>query len=127
MLFLMLNPSTATATDDDPTIRRCIGFARRWGFGALAVGNLFAVRSTDPRCIRQVANPVGKDNDEWLQRLRRDSALCVAAWGNHGVFAGRADAVRRLLAPLHALKLTQCRQPAHPLYIAGATNPVEWQ
>jgi hypothetical protein len=67
VLFIGLNPSSADDRRDDPTIRRCTGFARRWGFGRLAVGNLFALRTPHPSQLRRVPSPVGPRNDRWLQ------------------------------------------------------------
>src|SRR5262245_52290853 len=82
VLFVMLNPSTADEDCDDATIRRCIGFARSWGFGAMAAGNLFALRSTSPTVLKTSRRPVGRGNDAWLVRLQSTSAVVVAAWGN---------------------------------------------
>jgi hypothetical protein len=81
VLFVMLNPSTADEAMDDPTIRRCIGLARSWGFSALAVGNLFAYRTTSPADLSASADPVGSKNDHWLHRLHEESSLTIAAWG----------------------------------------------
>src|SRR5882724_4976365 len=69
VLFVGLNPSTADALQDDPTIRRCIRFAKAWGYGALYMGNLFAFRATDPRAMKAEADAVGPDNDGWLRQL----------------------------------------------------------
>src|SRR3954453_788312 len=82
-VFIMLNPSTADATDDDPTIRRCIGFARQWGCGRLAVLNLFALRATDPAWMKQADNPVGPENRDWFDRTFPAShdGPVVCAWG----------------------------------------------
>lgn len=73
-LFVGLNPSTADAERDDPTTRRCVRFARDWGFGGLLVGNLFAYRATRPRDLRAAAEPVGPENDWWLAALAREAA-----------------------------------------------------
>ena len=81
VLFALLNPSTADALRDDPTIRRCMAFARRWRFGALEVVNLFAFRSTDPLGLRKVQDPVGPDNDAQLRAAARRSTRMVAGWG----------------------------------------------
>lgn len=88
--FVMLNPSTATEHVDDPTIRRCIGFARSWDAGRLVIGNLFALRATDPRVMKAHAEPVGPDNDQHLLAIAREAHLVVCAWGNHGAHRGRA-------------------------------------
>ena len=77
----MLNPSTADETADDPTIRKCIALAKSWGFGSLAVGNLFAFRTPSPVVLKQAQSPVGDLNDEWLNTLQQTAALIVTAWG----------------------------------------------
>jgi hypothetical protein len=126
LLFVMLNPSMADETTDDPTIRRCIGFARAWGFGSLAVGNLFAFRTPKPGELRTSAEPIGAGNDEWLIRLNEESALTVAAWGNHGHFLDRSNTVRSILPDLHVLRLTERGEPQHPLYMPRDAVPFSW-
>ena len=122
----MLNPSTADETTDDPTIRRCIGFARAWGFGSLAVGNLFAFRATKPGDLRTCVKPIGAANDDWLVRLNQESALTVAAWGNHGDYLDRSHSVRTILSDLHVLRLTKHGEPQHPLYVPRDAVPLRW-
>lgn len=121
--FIGLNPSTADETQDDPTIRRCIGFAKRWGYGGLVMLNLFAYRSTDPRGLKVAADPVGPENDETLLRVTAEAGCVIAAWGAHGALFGRDAAVRRLLAhlTLDHLGLTKAGHPRHPLYLARST------
>lgn len=118
--FIGLNPSTADETNDDPTIRRCVAFAKAWGSGALCMTNLFAWRDTDPEKMKRVADPIGADNDEWLFRIARDAGLRVAAWGNHGTHLNRGKRVALTLADagfaLSCFRLTKARQPEHPLY-----------
>jgi hypothetical protein len=126
VLFIMFNPSTADETADDPTIRRCIGFARSWGFGSLAVGNLFAFQTSRPGEIRTSAEPIGTGNDGWLVRLQAESALNVAAWGIHGCFLGRGSVVRSILPDLHILRLTKHGEPQHPLYMPRDAVPLRW-
>jgi hypothetical protein len=126
VLFVMLNPSTADETRDDPTIRRCLGFARSWGFGALAVGNLFAFRTPSPAALRLALEPVGENNDDWLLLLRAESELAVAAWGDQGRFLGRGAAIRTSLPMLHVLGTTRLGEPRHPLYLPARTEPVRW-
>ncbi len=123
--FIMLNPSTADGQRDDPTVRRCLGFARAWGYDALDVVNLFAYRTPRPADVRAAADPVGPDNDRFLLDVTARAGLVVAAWGNHGAWLGRTDAVRHLLAdvPLHCLALTGQGQPRHPLYARATLHP----
>src|SRR5438128_11131670 len=91
--FVMLSPSTADAMHDDPTIRRCVGFARAWGCGGVDVVNLFALRATDPRALRKAADPIGPANERHLRRAVRAAGLVVLAWGAHAM--ARAGARRR--------------------------------
>lgn len=128
VLFVMLNPSTADATSDDPTIRRCQGYARAWGYGALRVANLFALRSTDPAGLRCAADPVGPKNDATIQRLSHAAPLTVAAWGAHPFALDRArDVARRLLLAPHCLDRTRDGHPRHPLYLRRDLLPVPWE
>ncbi len=126
-LVIGLNPSTADASRNDPTIRRCIGFARAWGYDALCMANLFGYRATDPATLLQVADPVGPENDATLISLARDAAVVVAAWGVHGRHRGRDQAVRRMLPDLHVLRLTKAGHPGHPLYLPGGLMPQRWE
>ena len=126
VLFVMLNPSTADAVEDDPTIGRCIGFAKSWGFGSLAVGNLFAFRTPSPALLVHAHDPIGADNEQWLDKLQRSADLTVAAWGNHGRLRGRGEAVARTLISPHVLRLNKTGEPAHPLYIAADARPTRW-
>ncbi|MDO6459345.1 DUF1643 domain-containing protein [Granulosicoccaceae sp. 1_MG-2023] len=124
LLIIGLNPSTADAQRNDPTIRRCIGFARDWGFGRLTVANLFAYRATLPSDLKAAADPVGPRNNHWLRKLAREADLVVAAWGNDGRFMGRADAVRRFLPDLYCIRMNSLGEPAHPLYLKRGLRPV---
>lgn len=126
MTWIMLNPSTADAETDDPTIRRCIGFAKAWGFGSFRVVNLFALRSTDPAALRSHPDPIGPKNDEYLRDATADVSLTVAAWGNHGAFLGRGYAVAASIPRLHVLNMTKEGQPAHPLYLPKTREPMPW-
>lgn len=122
--FVMLNPNTADATHDDPTIRRCVGFARRWGFGRLVVVNLFAYRARHPRALRTVRDPVGPDADRHLVAAAAEAHRVVAAWGNHGQWRGRDEAALALLGAPLCLGLTNSGAPRHPLYLPADTSPV---
>lgn len=122
MLFIGLNPSTADAIEDDPTIRRCIRFADDRGYGRLAVANLFAYRATKPAVLRKALHPIGKTNNRWLLRLAAESDVCVAAWGNGGRHLGRDAEVIALLGDLKCLGHTTAGAPRHPLYVRVDTK-----
>lgn len=128
-LFLMLNPSTADAFQLDPTVRRCIGFASSWGCDQLLVGNLFALRSTDPKALYETADPVGAQNDSMLRELAELADVVVCAWGVHGAHQDRGRVVRAALQPvfdLHHLGLTKDGHPRHPLYLPAVLTPQRW-
>jgi hypothetical protein len=124
MLVIGLNPSTADATNDDATIRRCRGFAAREGCGGLQVVNLFAYRSTDPAALTRVADPVGPDNDVHIAAAEF-AAVAVAAWGASGRLNGRdrdvTDLIHSLGVPLRCWGYTKAGHPRHPLYLPGST------
>lgn len=131
-LFVMLNPSTATEVQNDPTVERCERRARALGFGAFRVTNIFAFRATDPRAMRAVADPVGPDNDaairESVDWAGGPADRIVCAWGTHGAHLNRGAAVAQLLREsgrdLHHLGLTAAGAPKHPLYI-GYAQPLQ--
>ena len=124
--FIGLNPSTADEFNDDPTVRHCIGFARRWGFGGMYMLNVFAFRSTNPRALKTVADPIGPRNDAALLTTCRRCDMVVACWGMWGGLFDRHQAVVELLGkiPIHCLGMTQGGRPKHPLYLRSTTAPV---
>lgn len=122
-VFIGLNPSTADATLDDPTIRKCIGYARRWGYGALCMVNLFAWRATDPRDMLTAADPVGPANDYHLNKATAEAHMIIAAWGAHGGHMDRDREVIAMFPRLHALHRTKSGAPGHPLYLPGNAAP----
>ncbi len=127
VMMIGLNPSTADARHDDPTIRRCIRFARDWGGAGLLMVNLFAFRATYPSVLKAETDPVGPRNDLWIRRMASQSQLRVAAWGNHGVFMDRAGQIQRMLrGKLSVLRETGAGQPAHPLYLPAHLEPRPW-
>lgn len=131
VLFVGLNPSTADESVDDPTIRRCVGFAKRWRIGGLPVGgllmgNLFAYRSTYPKALRTVEDPVGPDNDVWLTTMAVRSALVIAAWGADDFAVDRAKEVSSLLGEMKALRITKTGAPGHPVRLPNALEPIAW-
>lgn len=116
ILFIGLNPSTADEKIDDPTIRRCINYAQNWGYGSLLMVNLFAYRATMPTELKNVKNPIGKDNDLHIIELSKKVDVAVAAWGNEGSHLNRDKEVKKLIPNLKCLKINKSGQPAHPLY-----------
>ena len=95
-MFVGLNPSTADEIKDDPTSRKCMRFAQSWGYGGIILANLFAYRATDPRELKGVSDPVGPENDHWLNRLADEAGIVIAAWGIHGGFMRRDSVVMDL-------------------------------
>ena len=125
LTWVMLNPSMADERRDDPTIRRCIAFSRAWGFGALRVVNLFALRTPTPCALLEAADVLGPGGERALRSALRSADAVVVAWGNvHPRLSGRAEEVRRLLpAEAMCLGVTGRGEPRHPLYVAGGTEP----
>ena len=127
VMMIGLNPSTADAKKNDPTIRRCVGFARDWGFGGVWVLNLFAFRATYPGDLKAAVDPVGPRNDEWIRRVARDVKRAVAVWGNDGTFLDRSMQVRGMLGDgLEVIRLNAGGEPAHPLYLPKGLKPTSW-
>jgi hypothetical protein len=129
-LFIMLNPSTATEFQNDPTVERCERRARALGFGAFRVTNIFAYRATDPQKMRAQADPVGPENDAAILGAVSWADRVICAWGNHGAHLGRgafvAAMLRKTPVPLWHLGLTQSGVPKHPLYTGYAVQPLRW-
>lgn len=129
VLFIMLNGSTADAEKDDPTLRRCIGFAKAWDYGSLEVVNLFGYRTTFPQELKRAPDPVGPENDRYVLAAVRRSDIIIAAWGTHGKHRGRDKQVIRMLidggvTEIMCLEKTKDGHPRHPLYIRGDAAPV---
>lgn len=133
--WIMLNPSRADHAIDDPTIRRCMGFARRWECGGIMVVNLFALRSPHPDDLLKHADPIGPDNDVFLFTEAKCCTPMIAAWGNGGHLKSRGARVRRILGErkiaLHHLGLTKDGSPKHPLArgnhrIPDDQEPILW-
>lgn len=132
LLFVMLNPSTADASDDDPTIRRCIGFGRRERAGGLVVVNLFAFRATDPKALENAPDPIGPDNARWVETCAAEaSGPIIAAWGA-SVPRRHEDAVGQKILPLlpanrlRCLGRTASGAPRHPLYLLATAALEPW-
>ncbi|WP_374440453.1 DUF1643 domain-containing protein [Epilithonimonas sp.] len=131
VLFIMLNPSTADAYDDDPTIRRCNGFAKSWGYGGLIVCNLFAYRSKDPRELLKVKNPQGNENITYLEYYANFSEKIICAWGNESILK-RIPNQRHIVefiyqqkSKVHYLELSKNGTPKHPLYLKKDLIPIK--
>lgn len=130
VLFVMLNPSTADGVSDDPTLRRCIGFARSWGLGRLEVCNLFAYRTPTPRALQTERDPVGPLNDSVLASVAKRADLTVVAWGVAGRLRQRDDYVTRTLLEgrsLYCLGWTRTGAPRHPLYVPRTVELVRYR
>lgn len=131
--WVMLNPSTATASTDDNTIRRVVEFSRRWGYGTTHVVNLFALRSSRPAALLTAEDPVGPDNDAAIAEALSSSEESVVAWGNHGTIPNPRSGVARcqeivglIDSPVSCLGVTKRNQPRHPLYLPAHTDPVPY-
>lgn len=122
--WVMLNPSTADAEVDDPTIRRCINFAASWAYGGIVVRNLFALRATDPGELDQHPDPVGPENNEYLAHCRHE-VMTVIAWGARGGHRGHTvlDLLTRHGVRPYQLAQTKSAQPRHPLYLPANLRP----
>jgi hypothetical protein len=129
LLWIMLNPSTADAAQDDRTISRCVRFSRGFGFDSLIVGNLYAYRATDKSQLWEVEDPAGPEADQWLAQLASTATDVICAWGEEGPIRGRADAVRRMLRGIPSasyLVMNASGHPRHPLYVHGSTERKVW-
>ena len=133
VMFIGLNPSTADETKDDPTIRRCIGYAKSWGYGALCMTNLFAWRETDSSKLRLVENPVGADNQHYLLKIASEAALVIAAWGTKGTQRGIVQDLtvcqwlKEVGVEIYCLRKTKDGHPEHPLYLPKNLNPQRFE
>lgn len=122
-VFVMLNPSTADANEDDATIRRCISFAKKWNCGGIIVVNLFAYRATDPKELHAVADPQGPGNLTHVFNAARCSQLIVCAWGAYNKLNGQdkkiIDCIKRAtnMVDIVCLGTTKAGHPKHPLYL----------
>jgi hypothetical protein len=122
MTFVLLNPSTADATKLDPTLRRCVGFASREGYGGMVILNLYAFRTPYPKVLRTTIDPVGPEND---RALAEATGAVVAGWGSNADPARVVQAMA-LLPPLRAMGVTKDGHPRHPLYVGAETPLIEW-
>jgi hypothetical protein len=131
VLFIMLNPSTADGEKDDPTIRRCVNFAKAWNYERVEVVNLFAYRTSSPDDLFRTAsggfNVEGPQNQKHVQLAAASAGLIIAAWGARQTY-GQDETMLGWLDnyPLYTLGLTKLKLPIHPLYVSGTTKPKKW-
>jgi len=128
--FVMLNPSTATEVQNDPTVERCERRARAMGYSAFQVVNIFAFRATDPADMRRAGDPIGPENDAAIVQAAAWADCIICAWGTHGAHMERGARVMQMLRQkghqLHHLGLAKGGAPKHPLYISYGVQPMEW-
>lgn len=124
VMFIGLNPSRANGQRTDATVRRCIAYAKRWGFGAVRIVNIFSWIDTDPAAMKLAADPVGPRNDRHLKARAAEADLIVTVWGSHGSHQGRDQVVKRIFkGRLHALAINKDGSPSHPLYLRKNLRP----
>lgn len=129
-MFVGLNPSTADENQNDPTVARCIKYAMRWGFDQFVMTNIFGYRATNPKDMKAHPEPVGSENDAWLEKLASEAGLVLCAWGNHGEHLDRGKKVVELLSPvseLHCLRVAKTGHPMHPLYQRADLDPIHYK
>lgn len=127
-VFIMLNPSTADAEKDDPTIRRCRTFAQRLGCGKLVVVNIFAYRSSSPKVLKSVPDPYGPENKHYLDlHLSDPTSIKIAAWGTNGLAELEGDRIAKKYGPLKCLGTNKSGSPKHPLYVHGRAPLIDWK
>ena len=131
VVFVMLNPSTATEVQNDPTVERCERRARTLGFGGFQVVNIFAWRNTDPKKMRAAKDPIGPENDHTILESCQWGDQIIAAWGTHGAHLNRGSMVEKTLRksnkPVFHLGISKGGHPKHPLYIAYSQKPEQWE
>jgi hypothetical protein len=127
-MFIGLNPSTADEIKSDPTVTRCINYAVSWGYNGMFMANIFAIRGTDPKILKEVEDPVGAENDYYLYQMAEQSQLIVCAWGDHGKLLGRGQKVRTDFhyRVLSCLSLNMSGEPSHPLYLRKDLRPISY-
>jgi hypothetical protein len=123
VLFIGLNPSTADENKDDQTIRRCIDYAQRWGYGGLKMANLFAYRATLPSDLKKAKEPIGVDNNGYIKELSKGAAITIVAWSNDGSYLDRDKDVLKLIEEPMCLNINKSGQPSHPLYQKKELQP----
>ena len=120
ILFIMLNPSTADEFVEDPTIRRVINYAKDWGYGSVYVGNLYAFRSTDPKGLNNVEDPIGPENITNIQALIGLVDKVIYAWGNE---RKEPEWLKKLVDAPYCIDISKKGIPKHPLYLKKCLTP----
>lgn len=128
ILWIMLNPSKADHTKDDPTVRKVIAYSKKWGYGGLYIGNLFAYRSTDPKILKHLskATAIGPQNDIKILDLSMCVNTVIFAWGRNGNLYNRAEEVKDMFRVAHYLELTNSGEPKHPLFLSNDLVPLKF-
>lgn len=126
IMIIGLNPSTADESENDPTIRRCIGFAKKWGYGKLYVTNLFAYRATYPKNLFEYSEPIGDENDYWISKLLKEVDTVVLAYGNSGKYRNRDKEILNLVQNPYCIKTSKANMPVHPLYMKYTDKAIRY-
>ena len=126
VLFVGLNPSVADKKNNDPTITRFVNFAKFWGYGGILVGNIFSLKTTDPKKLILNQNPLHKFNDCWLKYMASKSNKIIGAWGNYGTYLKRYKYIKFILPNINCIGITNLGQPKHPLYQKKNLLPKEF-
>ena len=127
VMIIGLNPSTADETENDPTIIRCIDFAKFWGYGGVYMLNLFGFRATKPKDMFNADEPIGQDNDKYIEEYSKICDKVICAWGNDGNHKNRSKEILSKIENTYYLKLNQTGEPAHPLYLKGDLIPIKFE
>jgi len=127
VMIIGLNPSTADETENDPTIVRCIDFAKSWGYGGVYMLNLFAFRATQPKDMFNAKEPIGEENDKYIEKYSNICDKVICAWGNDGNYNKRSKEILSKIKNTYYLKLNQTGEPAHPLYLKGDLIPIKFE
>lgn len=127
VIFIMLNPSTGNGEKDDPTVKKCLKYAKDWGYGSLYILNLFAYRATNPKELGLVKDPVGKFNYSYIKHFIKHQfykkPIIIAAWGTFEIAKKLKNRVLALTNELYYLELSKDGSPKHPLYLRGNLKP----
>ena len=126
IMFLGLNPSTADEINNDPTVARCINYAKLWNYGGMYMMNIFAFRTTYPIELKKASEPIGLDNDYWINKISKSVDKCIAAWGNDGAFLDRSNDIKSNINNLYCLKINHSGEPSHPLYLKSTLIPIKY-